>query len=153
MRISIGKIGLEGILKLRRHHCDDLIIRTVQLNGAVQYIRASAEHGDPERMADYSNFRMCGLIVFPGKGAAEFLRRLQGREEVAVNPRPTDTLRCALLRHAEFSLFEAAHIRVGLGLALEVVEVAIAGEDDLRRNLEAGIRRKQINQALRVSIR
>src|SRR5208337_5099477 len=129
MSISIGKIGLEGILKLRRHHSDDLIIRTVQLNGAVQHVRARAEHGDPERMADYSNFRMCGLIVFPSKSAAELRRRLQGREKVVVNPRPTDTLRCAMLRHAEFSLFEAAHIRVGLGLALDVVEVAIAGED------------------------
>src|SRR5271154_4382847 len=104
-------------------------------------------------MADYSNFRMCRQIVFPGKNAAKLGHRLQSREKVVVNPRPTDALHCALLRHAELSLFEVAHIRVGLGLALEIVEVTVAGADDLRRNLEAGIRRKQINQALRVSIR
>src|SRR5271170_4648481 len=103
-------------------------------------------------MADYSNFRMCRKIVFPGKGAAKFGHRLQGREKVLVNPRPTDTLRCALLRNAELSLFEVAHIRVGLGLALEIIEIAVAGVDDLSRNLEAGIRRNQINQVLRVSV-
>src|SRR6266702_4408331 len=104
-------------------------------------------------MADYGNLRMCWQIVFPGKGAAKFRRRLQGREKVVVNPRATYMLRCTLLRHAELSLFEVAHIRIGLGLALEIVEVTVAGANDLRRNLEAGIRRKQINQALRVSVR
>src|ERR1700722_2743818 len=104
-------------------------------------------------MADYGNLRMCRQIVFPGKSAAKFGHRLQGREKVLVHPRATDTLRCALLRHAELSLFEVAHIRVRLGLALEIVEVTVARADDLRRNLEARIRRKQINQVPWISVR
>ena len=67
-------------------------------------------------MADYSNLRMSRQIFFAGEGATKFGQRLQSREKALVNPRATDTQRCALLRHAELNLFEVAHIRVGLSL-------------------------------------
>ena len=102
-------------------------------------------------MADYSNLCMCWKIVITREGTAKFGRRFERRKKILVNTRPTDPLRYALLHDAELGLFEVAHIHKRPGFVLEIVEVTVAGADGFGRDLDLGIRRKQINEPLRIA--
>ncbi len=136
-----------------RHDADDLIVCPIEFQGVIENVAACTEHGEPEGVADEDGLRVGRLLFFRGKRASQFRTRLQGGEEILVDTRAADAVRGSLLGNAELRLFEVAHVCVGIGLTLEVVEVAIAGTDDFGRNLEAGIGREEIDQLPGIAVR
>ena len=153
MRISIGQIGLERIFKFRRHHADDLITRTVQLD------RLFRTSGLAPNIDNHSEWLITATFALPGRlSSAAIVRPSSGfdssvEKEIFVYARGPDTLRRSTFIYAEDACSKLLILSNEWLCRHEIVEVAIGGADHLRRNLQLRDPAKKDKQAIKISIR